>query len=258
MVSFLQPLRPLFSGPLRSVPIIRGGIVLWETLEIGMRALFLSAAIAAGETEQELRAQKIAGPLALSLVIAIGLFMLMPLFTVRLMDPLIDSDIVSNFFEGMVRLGIFLAYLKLISLSTEARRLFAYHGAEHKAVHAHEQGVPLNVREVQRFSTAHPRCGTAFILTVLLVSIIVFAFLGRPSFLISTLSRLALLPLLAAISYELIRLHAAHGRNLLVRWLMAPSLALQAMTTREPDDQQVEVAIYALEKAIEADDSSGS
>ncbi len=256
--SFTQPVNPVFNGRLRRVPFVRGVIVLWETLEVGTKALVLSAEVAAGEGEGEMGKGGIGGALAIALVFAVGLFFVVPLALVRTLDPFIPSALLSNLVEGLVRLGVFLAYLVLIGLQADVRRVFAYHGAEHKTISAYEHGVPLEAREIQRYSTAHPRCGTAFLFTVVVVSILVFAFLGRPPLLLRILSRILLLPVVAAVSYEVIRFHGAHMGNRILRGIMAPSLALQAFTTRQPGDDQVEVAVCALKRAIALDEEEPS
>jgi len=157
--------------------------------------------------------------------------------------------------EGLVRIGIFIAYLKLIGLLPDIKRVFAYHGAEHKVVNAYEAGCPLEVDAIKSYSTAHARCGTSFIFAVLLIAILIFALLGRPSLWLSILSRIILLPVIAALGYEVTRFGASHAKNILSRILLAPGLMLQAMTTREPDDSQLEAAISALNEVIEADNS---
>jgi uncharacterized protein YqhQ len=167
----------------------------------------------------------------------------------------------SNIFEGLIRIGIFIAYLKLISLIPDIKRVFAYHGAEHKVVNAYEAGVPLEVESVKKYSTAHARCGTAFLFIVLIVAIFVFALVGQPTLWIRILSRIALIPVIAVISYEIMKFGASHIDNLVVRILLAPGLLLQSITTREPDDSQIEAAISALNEVIKIDqtaDSSGS
>jgi uncharacterized protein YqhQ len=187
---------------------------------------------------------------------------MVPLFTTRyLIDPYIESALLSNVLEGLIRIGIFIAYLKVISLIPDIKRVFAYHGAEHKVVNAYEAGVPLEVESVKKYSTAHARCGTAFLFIVLIVSIFVFALVGQPTLWIRILSRIALIPVIAAISYEIMKFGAAHIDNKIVRVLLAPGLLLQAITTKEPDDSQLEAAISALNEVIEIDkaaDSSGS
>lgn len=258
-----QPLANIYKGRLREMPLVRGIIVLVETLVLGTRALLHSAQVAAAEEgEEKIPAALLWGTVAASLALGVALFVMVPLFTTRyLIDPYIDSALLSNVFEGLIRIGIFIAYLKLISLMPDIKRVFAYHGAEHKVVNAYEAGVPLEVEAVKNYSTAHARCGTAFLFIVLIVAIFVFVLVGQPTLWIRILSRIALIPVIAVIGYEIMKFGAAHINNKIVRFLLAPGLMLQSMTTREPDDSQIEAAISALSEVLEIDmaaDSSSS
>jgi len=250
-----QPLAQLYKGRFRSWPLIRGIIVLIETLALGIQTLLYSAQIAATEEDEKgISPMLLWGSVVIAVAFAVGLFFILPLLLTRyLIDPHITSALVSNIIEGVLRIGIFIAYLKAISLMPDLKRVFAYHGAEHKAVNAYESGVPLELDYVKNYSTSHTRCGTSFLLAVMVIAIFVFALLGRPPLWISILSRIVLIPVIAAIGYEFVRFGAAHSDNRLVRGLLAPGLKLQAMTTGEPDDRQLETAISALKKAIEAD-----
>ncbi|MDE2861528.1 MAG: DUF1385 domain-containing protein [Chloroflexota bacterium] len=246
-------LSTLYTGRLRSIPLVRGVIVLLETLIIGIQALSRSANIALEEEGQELSGWSMAIMLTISLTLGIGLFFIAPLFAIRSLDSMIESDALSNLLEGILRLAVFLAYILLIGLLPDIKRVFAYHGAEHMTVHAQEHELPLEVENVRRFPTAHNRCGTAFLLVVMVVAIAVFTFIGRPSLPVSVASRIVLVPVIAAISYEIIRFSGAHATNPLVKFIVYPSLALQSLTTRKPDDAQIEVAIRAMEHAIAVD-----
>jgi uncharacterized protein YqhQ len=257
-----QPLASIYKGRLREMPLVRGFIVLVETLVLGTQSLLRSAQVAAAESgEGKIPAGVLWGTVAVSLALGIVLFFMVPLFATRyLIDPYIDSALLSNIFEGLIRMGIFIAYLKLISLIPDIKRVFAYHGAEHKAVNAYEAGVPLEVEAVKNYSTAHARCGTAFLFIVLIVAIFVFALVGQPTLWIRILSRIALIPVIAVVSYEIMKFGAGHVDNPVVRTLLAPGLMLQSITTREPDDSQLEAAISALKEVIQIDqaaDSSG-
>ncbi len=253
------PIPNWYVGRWRRVPFVRGTLVLLETLVMGMRALVLSAHIAAGGDESPVAKWAIALTIVPSLAFGIALFFVVPLLTVEAgVDRFVDSSILSNVTEGVVRLAIFLAYVKLIGLMHEIRRVFAYHAAEHMTVHAQEANVPLETPNIRQFSAAHPRCGTAFLLVVMLVAIVVFALVGTDPFWWRVLSRIVLLPVIAGISYEVIRFSGAHRTNALVKLIMAPSLMLQAMTTRPPDDDQIEVAIAAMQTAISADQGTAS
>ena len=188
---------------------------------------------------------------AASLAFSVLLFFVLPLLASRSLDAHIASDLVSNLLEGIVRMAIFVVYVAVIGLMPDVRRVFAYHGAEHRVINAYESGVPLTPEAVREHSTAHTRCGTSFIFVVLVFSIIVLSLLGRPVLWLSILSRIVLLPLIAAVSYEFIKWSADRQCNPLVRALAAPGLLLQRLVTRPPDDLQVEAAIAALRAVLE-------
>lgn len=252
-----EPLNTLFTGRIRRFPFLRGGVVLIETLMLGVKALHRSANMAmvdqTGESEEDMSGWAMGVTLGVSLVLGIGIFFILPLLLVKLLDPSISSDLLSNVVEGLLRLAILIGYIWGIGFIKDIRRVYAYHGAEHMAVHAHEAGLPLNVENVRKFGTPHPRCGTAFLLTVVLVSIVIFAFLGRPDFEWRVLSRIVLLPVVAGISYEVIRFSGSHQKWSIAQAVAWPGLLLQRLTTRQPDDAQIEVAITAMEAAIAAD-----
>jgi uncharacterized protein YqhQ len=191
--------------------------------------------------------------LVFSLAMAIGLFFLLPLGATGLLEHWLHLGWWSLVVEGLIRLAILLGYLAAIGRLASVERVFEYHGAEHKTINAYEAGGPLNLQTVRRASRVHTRCGTGFLLIVVVLSIFVFALLGQPPLPLLVLSRVLLVPVIAALAYELMRLGAAHYRNRVVHWLMAPSLALQGLTTREPDDQQIACAILALERVLKSD-----
>ena len=193
------------------------------------------------------------GMMAISLGLGIGIFFVTPLLLTRLVDPFLPSDLLSVLVEGVIRIALFFGYVWLIGRLPDIRRVFAYHGAEHKAINALEAGAPLEPGPVSRYSVAHPRCGTSFLLVVVVLSIFVFGLLGRPSLPVRIASRIALVPVVAAVAYEVIRFSARRTGNPAVRLILAPGLALQRMTTREPDRGQVEVAIAALQRVMEMD-----
>jgi uncharacterized protein YqhQ len=258
-----QPLASIYKGRLREMPLVRGIIVLVETLVLGTQALLHSAQVAAAEeTGEKIPTALLWGTVAASLALVVALFFMVPLFATRyLIDPYINSALLSNVLEGLIRIGIFIAYLKLISLMPDIKKVFAYHGAEHKVVNAYEAGVPLEVETVKNYSTAHARCGTAFLFIVMIAAIFVFALFGQPTLWIRILTRIALIPVIAVIGYEIMKFGAGHIENPVVRVLLAPGLLLQAITTREPDDSQIEAAISALNEVIKIDgvaDSSRS
>jgi len=254
-----QPLARIYRGRLREKPFTRGLISLSETMFLGTRALLRSAEIAAAEEgDEKIHPALLGGTVALSFAFAVTLFFLVPLLATRyLIDPYISSALLSVTLEGLFRIGLFIAYIRLIGLIPDIRRVFAYHGAEHKTINAYESGTPLEVEAVRHHPTAHPRCGTSFIVIVLVIAILVFALidvlLGRPPLWIRMLSRIAFIPVIAAIGYEVMKFGAGHVRNTLVRIIIAPGLMLQSLTTREPDDSQLEAAISALNEVIAID-----
>ena len=252
-----QPLSTMYTGKLRQAPFIRGIIVLIETMVLGISALLHSANVALEEDEQEkMTSAMLWGSVIVGMVIAVAVFFVLPLLLMRyLIDPYIESALLSNILEGIVRIIMFILYLWSINFMADIRRVFEYHGAEHKVVNAYEAGVPLEIDAIKKYSTAHARCGTNFLLVVLLISIIVFALFGRPDLWLSILSRIILIPVIAAIGYEFIRFGGAHMHNPIVHAILVPGLLLQSMTTREPDDSQIEIAIVALKRVIEADSS---
>ncbi|MBM2826867.1 MAG: hypothetical protein HW403_931 [Dehalococcoidia bacterium] len=251
----VTPLPSYTFRPFRRWFLVRGVMTLWEALSIGMSALYYSAAVSQGEEEAPLTRGEMAMVFGGAGVIGIGVFFLGPTLATEWLHSFIPSSIIVNLAEGLLRLGLLVGYIGLIGRMADVKRLFAYHGAEHKTIWAYEHGVELVPSEIQRFPTAHPRCGTAFLLTVGVVAIFLFALTGQPPLWLRLLSRLVLLPVVAAVSYEIIRFSGTHSNNPLSRLLAAPGLALQAMTTRQPDDDQVEVAVTAFQslRAAEAE-----
>ena len=258
------PLSALYTGLLRRLPLVRGVIVLIETLSLGMRALSFSANVGMedpgadpdSEVESEdLSKFALASMLLISFTFAIVLFFLLPLFASRPLEGMFGSDIVSNIAEGAIRMAIFVAYIWLIGRMGEIRRVFMYHGAEHMTVHAQERGDPLVVEEIRKYSPAHPRCGTAFLLTVMVVAILVFVFVPREPLWWLVASRVVFIPLIAAVAYEVIRWSGRYEDVPVVKLISAPNLLLQKLTTRPPDDDQIEVAVAAMQTALAADAS---
>jgi len=248
-----QPLPRLSTGRVRKIPLIRGVVALVEAMFLGIKSLLYSANVSMEEEGEKIPGGLAWGMVAGSLAFAVAFFFIAPLFLTRLLNPYIQSSIVFHLIEGFIRLGFFIAYLRLISLARDIKRVFAYHGAEHKAVNAYEAGVPLDVEAVRKYSTTHVRCGTSFLFAVLIIAIIVFAIIGRPSVGVMVLSRIVLVPLIAALGYEATYFGARHNKNRVVRAFLAPGLWLQGLTTREPDDNQIEVALSALKRAVEID-----
>ena len=254
---YQERLNSAFTGRVRQIPVLRGVLVLAETLLLGIKALNRSAVLASAEgpegQKEEIPGWLLALTLIVSLSLGIGIFFILPLLAVRLIDPFIASDLVSNLIEGVIRLVILVLYIGGIGMMKDIRRVFAYHGAEHMAVHTYEAGLDLTVENVRKFDTPHPRCGTAFLLTVVLVSVVVFAFLGRPDLEWRILSRILLIPVVAALSYEFIRFSGLHPTWLVSKVIALPGLWLQRLTTRQPEDDQIEVAITAMGSAVAAD-----
>ena len=254
-----EPLSTVFTGRLRRVPLLRGVIALAESLTLGMRALMYSANVAAEAEGEEIGGVAVAGVLTLSVVFALGLFFLLPVVSSEFIGSLFGgSDLLSNVAEGIIRLVIFLGYIVLIGQMEQIRRVFMYHGAEHMTVHAQEHRDPLGVENVRRYPTAHPRCGTALLLFVVVLAIVVFTLVGREPLWWLLASRIVLVPVVAALAYEAIRLSWIFGGNPVVRLVASPSLALQSLTTRQPDDDQIEVAIAAMELALEGDEAAAA
>jgi len=248
-----QPLAGIYSGRMRTTPLIRGVIVLVEVLVLGIKSLLYSANVSLEEEEAEISGWLVWLLLAVSLGLAVALFFMAPLFLTNLLEPYITSSLVFSLIEGFIRVAIFVAYLGLITLVPDIKRYFAYHGAEHKAVNAYEAGAPLEIEATRKFNTAHVRCGTSFLFVVLIIAIIVFALVGLPSLWLMVLSRILLLPVIAALGYEVIYFGNKHMDNRIVRAILSPGLWFQRLTTREPDDSQLEVALSALGKVVELD-----
>ena len=258
IVTHTEPLDSLlYRSRWSKMPLLRGLVMLWDTLSLGYRALMFSANVALQEEGQGEEAKfsggMMWGSLLLSLLFVVGVFFLLPAFLVGLVDRYIGSPLLSNLIEGVVRLGLFVLYLVAIGFLPDVRRVFAYHGAEHKTVNAYEAGTPLEAAQVQAFGTAHTRCGTSFLLVVLVAFVVITTLLGRPPLWARFLSRIVLIPLVAGLAYEWLKFGASHYSNPLVRWLAAPGLALQRLSTREPTDDMVEVAIVALRDVLQAD-----
>jgi uncharacterized protein YqhQ len=254
IVLHTEPLNPrIYSSFINKVPFLRGFTLLWDALVLGMRTLMLSANIALGEEEDVDFSGPVAwGSIAVSLTLAIAIFFVGPVMLVGLLDRFVGLPILTqHIIEGVIRLVLFLAYIWAIGNLEDIKRVFGYHGAEHKAINAYEQDVELTPEKVSQCSIVHPRCGTAFLLIVMVISIFVFALVGDPALWVKILSRILLIPVIAGIAYEFLKFSAAHQTNPIMKILMAPGLALQKMTTREPDLSMLEVSIAALQKLLE-------
>lgn len=247
----------LYRSTFARLPLIRGLVVLWEMLVLGTRMLLWSANMQVEEqVQEEIPGYLIPVMMLFSLAFAVGLFFLAPLFLVRAASaaPSIGHNaILRNIVEGAIRLALLVGYLLLLGRVENLQKVFRYHGAEHKAINAYEAGAPLTPESVQRFSLRHIRCGTAFLLWVMVISIFVFSILGNGPIWWRFASRVVLIPLIASTSYEILRIGARFYNVTWVRWIMTPGLWLQALTTRQPDDSQVECAIRALQHVLAAD-----
>jgi uncharacterized protein YqhQ len=274
----------VYGGRIAKLPFLRGLTMLWDSLVLGIRSLMFSADVAAGiegvtassvsggsavvaaSTEgasvpsTSARPSAFEGPamwgaMVFALAFAVGLFFLSPKLLAQLVERWTGSFVWALVAEGAVRLLLFVGYIWLIGKLPDIRRVFGYHGAEHKTINAYEAGAPLTVEGVRPFTTAHPRCGTAFLLTVVVLSILVFAPLAKLPLAWGLLARVLLIPMIAMLGYEFIRFSARHIQNPLMRAIIAPNLALQSLTTRPPDDSMIEVAIAALKRVLEIEGS---
>jgi len=233
------------SKKLSKIPLIRGIIVLIDTIYLGTKALIFSAK-EQEEEDDKITNTQIAITTSISFIIAIGLFIVLPLIISKLLT---ENRFLFNLIDGIIRMVIFLGYLLLISLSKEIKRIFQYHGAEHMSVHCFEHKEKLTVKNVRKYSPIHPRCGTSFIIIVLILSIIIFSFVWHENLIIKFLQRIILIPLIAAISYEILKFSAKHQNSFFIRMVTYPGLLIQKITTKKPDDSQIEVAIEAVKAA---------
>lgn len=232
-------------------PFFRGVFMLVDSLVTGMKAISWSANEAAETEEEELSKKDIAIAVAFAVLFAVGVFMVLPTLAVHYLSVISDNSIYLNSMEGIVRIALFILYVWLISRMKDIQRVFAYHGAEHKTLNAYEAGADLIPDVISGFSRLHPRCGTAFLFIVMMVSIFLFAFLGWPSLLWRIASRVILLPVVAGASYEILRYTAKNCDKAWIKPLMIPGMMFQKFTTREPDAEQIEIAAAALTKVLE-------
>jgi uncharacterized protein YqhQ len=248
-----QTLAPIYTGWLRRTPLLRGVIVLIESMVLAVQTLLYSANVSLEDEDEKISGGLVWVMLIVAFAFAIALFFLVPLFLTRRLD--ISSPILFSLVDGLIRVVIFVLYLWLMAFLPDIRRTFAYHGAEHKTINAYEAGIPLEIESIKKYSTAHVRCSTSFLFVVLLISIFVFALTGIRVAWLMFLSRIVLIPVIAGLSYEVIYFGGRHAENRLVRILLAPGLWLQSLTTREPDDGQLEVALTALKRDLEVEEA---
>jgi len=252
----------IYGGRLAKIPFLRGLTLLWDALGLGIKSLLFSAEVALqeeGNTGADDEPEKVfEGPVqwtlvAFSLALSVLLFFVLPTFLAHFIERTFGLEgmpVAVNFIEGVIRLVILIAYISAIGLMADVRRLYGYHGAEHKTINAYEAGAELTPESVARFPLEHPRCGTAFLLSVVVISILIYSLLPQLDLLPRILSRLILLPIVAGIAYEFLKFTAAHQGNPLIRLLTKPNLALQRLTTREPEMGMLEVAIAAFENVL--------
>lgn len=238
--------------PLLKKPIIRGAVTLIETMIMGIKSLNYSAS-EYGEEEEQLTAKELVLTMGFAFLLTVVLFIILPAFLLRFVQAHISSNIVLNLVEGLIKMSFFIAYIAGISWMDDIKRVFAYHGAEHKAINCYEAGQELTVENVKKCSRIHARCGTNFLLVVLFTSVFVFSFFGRPPFFQRILIHLAIMPVVAGLSYELIRKAGQENCHPIFRMLAKPGMLLQNLTTKEPDRSQIEVAIQALSSVVQRD-----
>src|SRR3954462_1920183 len=241
------------------MPFTRGPVVLYETLFVGTRWLVRSATLQAAGTGEpgdegvELGKGSIALMLGLTLLFGVGIFFLLPLLIASATTSNIENGFVQHLVEGLVRVAIFIGYLLVIARAEDVRRVFQYHGAEHMTIHALEHGDPLVVSEVRKYPTAHPRCGTEFLVVVIALSIVAFSLVGRQDPVVMVGSRIALIPVIAAVGYEILKWGAKHRGNPIVRAIMYPGILVQMITTKQPTVDMIDVAIVSMAQALKAD-----
>ena len=242
--------------PVLRLPFIRGVVALAESLVLGLKALQYSANQVMESEGEELSVWEMTLMVLFAIGLTIVLFIALPLFLRGLVARVLPGTLWRNLFEGLMRAVILVLYITVISLLSDIQRVFAYHGAEHKVIHTYEAGEELTIENARKKSTLHPRCGTSFLLYVVVVSAVLFSFLGEQTLLMRFISRILLLPLIAGVSYEIIKISSRHQSMFLWRALSWPGLMLQRLTTREPDDSQLEVAIAALQQVLTLEENA--
>src|SRR5579859_7802155 len=261
------PMR-LYGGIVQKIPLVRGMTMLWDALGLGMQALMFSADIQMSQEADPASDAKPAEPASLSkplawttvavaMVFGVGVFFVIPLAIVGFAEQFVGAhSLWSNLAEGLIRLILLVGYVALIGLMPDVKRVYAYHGAEHMTIHALEHNDPLDPAHVGQYPPAHPRCGTAFLLEVVAISVVLFALLGTPDLWLRVLSRIVLIPVIAGIAYELLRLGGKYPDSVFMKVIVAPGLLLQALTTRYPDESQMEVAIASMEELLKREGES--
>ena len=248
-----ESLGGVYTGIVRRIPIVRGVVVLYETLALGIRALTWSSQVASGQEQEEVSQSQLLIALGMMLVLVAAIFFAGPVLLTSLLGRVIHNGYAEVAIEGLIRMAMLVGYIWLIGRMEDVRRVFAYHGAEHRAIHAYEHGRELTAANIREYPNAHPRCGTAFLLTVMVVSLFVFVLLGTPPIWLRIVERIVLIPLIAAFAYEVLRLGQRFEGNRVFAFFYSPNLWLQSLTTRDPDDAQIEVAVAALRDVIAAE-----
>jgi uncharacterized protein YqhQ len=245
-----EELTGIYKSKLGQLPLIRGLVILWDSLYLGMKYLTISANLQT-EEDEKIEGAALFFTLAISILFAMFFFFILPLGLREFLNKYLDlTPLLLNIFEGLFRLLLLVGYIWVIGFSKDISRVFAYHGAEHKTINAYEKGVEINQNNVKQFPLAHPRCGTSFLLTLVVISILAFSLLGELTIIMRVVSRILAVPFLAMISYEVIRWLGTHQSNPFVKFVTYPNLLLQRLTTREPDTNIIEVAITAFEKLL--------
>ena len=251
IVVYSEKLQGPYKNKLFQIPFLRGLLILWDSLFVGMKYLTISANVQSNEDEK-IGGSSLFLAVLISISFAILIFFVLPVFITNLLSNFIKLNVlVVNLLEGLIRLITMIVYLWLISFMPEIKRVFAYHGAEHKTINAYEGHAKLNVSSVMKYSVQHPRCGTSFLLTLVVFSVVLFSFFGEMPFLIKLISRIVFIPFIAMFAYEFIRWLGNHLENPIIRLIAIPNMALQNLTTREPSPEMVEVAITAFNSMIE-------
>jgi uncharacterized protein YqhQ len=264
------PMR-LYGGIVQKIPLVRGMTMLWDALGLGMKALMFSADIQMADQSEDGQAASNGKPsapaslskplawttVAVAMIFGVGVFFVTPLAIVGFAEQFVGAHTLwSNLAEGVIRLVLLVGYVALIGLMPDVKRVYAYHGAEHMTIHALEHNDPLDPAHVSQYPPAHPRCGTAFLLEVVAISVVLFALLGTPDIWLRVLSRILLIPVIAGIAYELLRLGGKYPDSPFMKAIVAPGLLLQALTTRYPDESQMEVAIASMEELLKREGES--
>jgi uncharacterized protein YqhQ len=252
IIVYSEKLQGPYKNKIFEIPLLRGLLILWDSLVVGMKYLTISANVQTDHDDEKIGGSGLFIAVIISISFAILIFFVLPVFITGFFSNIFKLNaIANNIFEGLLRLLMIIIYLWAISLMPEIKRVFAYHGAEHKTINAYEGNEKLNVSSVMKYSVQHPRCGTSFLLTLVIFSIIFFSFFGEIPFLIKLISRIIFIPIIAMFAYEFIRWLGNHLDNPIIRFISIPNMALQNLTTREPTPEMVEVAIKAFTSLIE-------